>query len=100
MHSISFTFPAQEDIRSLHTYIATDNPAAASRLVLRIRDVCEKLRDFPEMGRLREDLPTSRQLRSIGCKPYSIFYEVQANHIEIIRVIHMSMDVQTIELEP
>jgi toxin ParE1/3/4 len=99
MHSLSFTVPAQEDIQSLHYYIAADDPAAASRLVLRISDVCEKLRDFPEMGRLREDLPTSRPLRSIGCKPYSIFYEIQDNHIEIIRVIHMSMDVQPSALE-
>jgi toxin ParE1/3/4 len=99
MRSISFTVPAQEDILSLHYYIATDNPAAAYRLVLRISELCEKLREFPEMDRLRADLPTYRPLRSIGCNPYSIFCEVQAGHIEIVRGIHMSMDIQTPELE-
>jgi toxin ParE1/3/4 len=96
MHSISFTVPAQEDISSLHYYIAADDPAAASRLVLRVRDVCDNLRDFAEIGRLREDLPTSRL---IACKPNSIFYEIQDHHIEIIRVIHMSMDVESSRLE-
>jgi plasmid stabilization system protein ParE len=99
MRSISFAVPAQDDVRSLHHYIASDNPAAASRLVLRIRELSERLRDFPDMGRLREDLPTSGRLRSIGCKPYVIFYVADENHVEIVRVIHMSMDIHSSELE-
>jgi len=56
---MSFTLrpSAEDDIRNIAKYIATDNPAAARNWRREIMDVCRMLGDLPELGTSREDIP-------------------------------------------
>jgi len=56
MGQARFTPLAKDDLKAINRYIAQDNPAAARRLIAQIRAQCKTLADFPEMGRLWEEL--------------------------------------------
>jgi toxin ParE1/3/4 len=47
---------AEADLRSIWRYIASDNPAAADRVLLGIDKRMQILRRFPEIGALRNDI--------------------------------------------
>jgi toxin ParE1/3/4 len=50
------------------------------------------LAQFPSMGRSRKDL--SGELHSFPVKPYIIFYKRMESHIEILRILHQSRDIE------
>jgi toxin ParE1/3/4 len=47
---------AEAELREIWRYIAAENSAAADRLLLRIDDKLQILRDFPKIGTLRADI--------------------------------------------
>jgi toxin ParE1/3/4 len=64
---------AETDLRQIWRYIAAENPAAADRLLLRIDEKMQLLRDFPEIGRLRDDIRPG--LRMLVEGNYLLLYE-------------------------
>jgi toxin ParE1/3/4 len=70
----------------LHDYIADDNPAAAHRMVSRIREAASHLRRSPQMGK-RGRVANTRELVIAGT-PYIIVYAVQGEEMQIVAVIH------------
>jgi toxin ParE1/3/4 len=85
---------ANQDLLELWLYVARDSPRNADRPVESIGEKCELLADFPEMGRLREDLAPS--LRSFAVGNYVVFYRAREGGIEVIRVLHGARDVETV----
>jgi len=78
---------AIEDLISLRTYIAEDNPAAAQQIVLRIlHDVEDPLPDHPHMGRPGR-VPGTREL-VIPRTPYIVPYRIRGQSLQILRVYH------------
>ena len=73
-------------MRHLHDYIAEDHPAAARRMVSRIREASSHLRRNPRMGKPGRVAET-REV-SIGGTPYIIAYRVAGQQVQIIAVIH------------
>ena len=67
-------------------YIAQDNPVAAGRLVLRILEEAELLRENPAMGRAGR-VEGTRELVVAGT-PYILPYRVRGEVVEILRVFH------------
>jgi len=49
--TVGFTWAARRDLEQIHTYIAKDNPSAASRMAVEIVAACDRLELFPERGR-------------------------------------------------
>src|SRR3954453_1360997 len=47
---------AQADLDALDDYIAQDSPRQAAAFVQKIIERCDRLTEFPETGRLRNDL--------------------------------------------
>jgi toxin ParE1/3/4 len=47
---------AEEELRQIWRHIAAGNPAAADRLLLRLDEKLQLLRDFPGIGTLRDDI--------------------------------------------
>lgn len=41
---------ASRDLTNLHDYIAKENPRAATRYVLGLRNACQRLVDYPKSG--------------------------------------------------
>jgi toxin ParE1/3/4 len=81
-----WTREAVRDLVEAREYVAKDNPSAAASLASRILLAARKLADHPEMGR-RGRLAGTRELVIAGT-PYLIPYRVQADRIELLRVLH------------
>jgi toxin ParE1/3/4 len=77
---------AVEDLKTVRTYIARDNPSAAADIAQRIRDAVKILGDYPAAGRAGR-VPNTRELVVAGT-PYMLPYRVRAESVEILRVLH------------
>jgi toxin ParE1/3/4 len=67
-------------------YIARDNPAAAIRVVQKIRATVNLLAEQPALGRPGR-VPNTRELVISGT-PYLVPYRVRGQLIEVLRVLH------------
>lgn len=77
---------ARADLEAIEAFVASDNPAAAAGLILRIRSAVEKLLDHPASGRAGR-VVTTRELVIAGT-PYIVPYRVRPGRLEILRVFH------------
>jgi toxin ParE1/3/4 len=78
---------APADLASLHDCISNDDPAGADAMVRRIVDLVEhQLPRMPESGRPGR-VPKTREL-VVSASPYFVPYRVNADRIEVLRVIH------------
>ena len=83
--SVVLTRRALRDLANIHSYIAEENPTAASRIAVEIVAACDRLELFPERGRpgLRRN---TRELTTVW--PYVIVYRVVRNDVQILAVWH------------
>lgn len=86
---IRWTRLASSDLEAVSNYVASDNPQAAARVVLRIINAVEHLADHPHLGRMGR-VPDTREL-VISMTPYIVPYRVRGGDMEILRVLHSSM---------
>ena len=85
---------AEADLADIHDHIAADSPARARMFLALLRDRCGPLRQFPEMGRARDDLRPG--LRSLPVDRYVVIYRVLGDVVEIVTILHGSRDVDTL----
>ena len=85
---------AEEELREIWRYIAIDNPTAADRLLLRIDDRLQVLRDFPGIGTLRDDIRPGFRMLVEG--NYLLLYEhhVADNAVELVAVVDGRRDLK------
>lgn len=81
-----WTRPALADLDEAQTYIAKENPAAATLVANRVWDASKKLCDNPEIGRSGH-VPETREF-VVGQTPYLIVYRVHNDSIQILRLWH------------
>lgn len=79
---------ALNDLKDAWDHIASDNEAAADRIVGAVEDAGNRLDRFPRMGRPGK-LPGSREF-SIPRTPYFLVYYEKSSGVEIARVVHTS----------
>jgi plasmid stabilization system protein ParE len=72
-------------LRNIEDYIARDNPAAASAVIVRIEEVAKSLAGQPNMGR---KVSGSRRRFPVTPHPYLIYYEVVGDTVRILRIRH------------
>ena len=65
--------------------------AQAERYTRTIRDACEALGDGTLSGRSAEDIRAGYRKAAVGS--HVLFYRVRADVVEIVRILHRSMDV-------
>lgn len=70
------------------TYIASDDPAAARLVVLRVLNAVDQLADQPGLGRPGR-VPGTREL-VVAKTRYVVPYRVKRDAVEILRVFHTS----------
>jgi toxin ParE1/3/4 len=87
---------ARRDLRGIRDYIAKDNPQAARRVVMRLRDMARMLAGAPGLGRARPELGPG--LRSIVADRYVLFHRplAGASGIELARVLHGARDLDAL----
>lgn len=94
MTRLVFTPLAEGDLLEILEYIAEHRPLTATKVVERIRHVCGKLCQFPEMGQLRPEFAAS--LRSIPVQRWVIFYRVVGDSVEVHRVLDGARDLDSL----
>lgn len=79
---------ALSQIEEIHRAIAQHNTRAAGQVVARVRELCEKLGEFPGIGSQTDR--TDIRVLPVVRYPYLIFYTIiVANHeVRILRVRH------------
>jgi toxin ParE1/3/4 len=85
---------AERDLIDIWTYIATDNPDAADRLLDAIGERIRHLLDQPRMGRMRPDIAADARFLPIG--NYVVLYRLTDEVVEIVRVVHGARDVTSL----
>ena len=83
---VAYTRRALRDLSNIQSYIAQDNPRAASRMAVEIVAACDRLEMFPERGRpgLRRG---TRELTTV-C-PYVIVYRIRGSRgVETVAIWH------------
>ncbi|RUR32448.1 type II toxin-antitoxin system RelE/ParE family toxin [Vreelandella andesensis] len=98
MAEVIWAEPALQELDSVAEYIALDNPAAASRLVQEVFDKTERLKDFPQSGRIPPELPDS-VYREVVVSPCRIFYRQEGEHVFILYVMREERRLRAYMLE-
>jgi toxin ParE1/3/4 len=88
------TAQTEMDLADILRYLEERSPAAAERLATAIEERCERLAQFPALGRAREEL--AEGLRSIAVERYVVFYRVTTTAVEVLRMLHGARDIDTI----
>jgi toxin ParE1/3/4 len=79
------------DLKSIHRYVARDNPTAADRLVHEFKQKFHLLGSQPLIGEARPELAAN--LRSFSVGSYVILYRPTLKGIEVARVLHAARDI-------
>jgi toxin ParE1/3/4 len=88
---------ANEDLLETWEYIAEHDEVAADRYIDYLRKRALALLDFPEIGRLRNEI--HHDLRSLLARNHLLFYRIQSNEIQILRILHGSRDFSNQEFQ-
>lgn len=86
MPRVFFTRAAREDLVDIWTHIASDDPAAADRVLDRLDKVTTHLARNPQMGPARDDIRPG--LRYLVSGSYLLLYRVTDGGVEIVRAVH------------
>lgn len=90
------TEEAQEDLKGIVAYIATDNKQAASNFAKIIRKTFVYLSEFPRMGKKRIEYTDEDVLFFTIKWGYNIVYSIQDDKLYILRILTESQDYRTL----
>jgi toxin ParE1/3/4 len=85
---------ASRDLDNIFDYFAEFSVDAGERFVEDFNKKCRNLAIFPNIGRAYTDIELS--LRGIPLSAYIIFYRVNENSIEIVRVVSGYRDLDSL----
>ncbi|MGO9171079.1 MAG: type II toxin-antitoxin system RelE/ParE family toxin [Rhodomicrobium sp.] len=86
---ISYSPRAVADLASIAGYLVERNPRAAVTVELRIREVVDRLAEFPRMGRALAQRPAVRMM-PLGRYPYILFYTAAGDELIVLHIRHGS----------
>lgn len=84
--SVRWTEPAVADLTAIRAYIATENPAGATRIARALIEAGESLQGLARRGRPGRASGT-RELVITGL-PWIVVYQVGEAEVTILRVLH------------
>jgi toxin ParE1/3/4 len=86
---VSIASAAEDDVLSIHEYIAVDDPGAARRWLDAFRDQIRSLKTFPGRGaRIPEAEILGVTYRHLIHGNYRTVYRVDDDRVLIVRVLH------------
>jgi toxin ParE1/3/4 len=94
MPLVSKSPQARLDLVEIWRYIAEESLLSADSVLMDIDEKLRMIAEFPEIGRLRNEL--AQDLRCFPVGKYIIFYRPVKNGIEVVRVLHGSRDIEEI----
>lgn len=78
---------ARQRLQDIRAYLAEESPALAEQTVARLIARVERLSTLPAIGHRLPDYPDI-ELREVLERPYRIIYQLDADQIEIVTVLH------------
>jgi len=84
---LSWSPRAIRDLEAIRDYIALESPAYAQLVVQRLVSAPERLRQFPESGRIVPER-SDAGLRELILRPFRMVYRLRGDSIEIVTVFH------------
>lgn len=93
MAEIIWTDEALNTLDEIAEYIAISSEAAASRLVIRVFEITDRLEQFPESGRLVEEL-REMAYREVIVNPCRVIYKIENETVYILHVARQERDLR------
>ena len=93
---VPYTASAKRDIRGIYEYVAYQliEPDTAADLVRRILSAVLKLDENPERYKVYDEDPwRTKELRRFPVDNYEVFYVVNADSVNIVRIMFGGMDI-------
>jgi len=97
-YEVLLTRAAEQDLESIHDYIAEFDCAANANYVLdQLMEVVEGLAQFPERGNYPKELAALgiKEYRQTAFKPYRVIYRVIGSQVIIYLIIDGRRDMQS-----
>lgn len=82
--------PARDDLVDIWEFIAEHDELAADRYIELLRLRARELVRYSRLGRVRRDIHP--RIRSLLYRNHLIFYRAKNTSIQILRILHGSMD--------
>lgn len=83
MARIVWTEPALQGLEAIANYVAADNPNAARKLVRKVFESTDQLKDFPESGPRPQDLKGT-PYRKLSIPPLALYYRLEGERVLIV----------------
>ena len=88
---VKWSFPARNDIKQIHDYIAKDSKYYARNVIQEIVAKTETLTELPEIGRTVPEI-SDQNIRELIVYSYRLIYEISEAGVEILAIIHGRRD--------
>ena len=85
---VAWSYVALGNLIETNKYIASENPEAARKVINDIFEVGNKIKVFPEKGRIVPEL-RRKNIREVFCYEYRIIYRIESKRIYVLTVLHM-----------
>ncbi len=93
MAQIIWTEPALNNLNDIAEYIAVSNIYAAKQLVDNVFNKVQRLEQFPESGRIPEEIETLNY-REVVVNPCRVFYKIEGDSVYILHVLRQERDLR------
>ncbi|HMQ70910.1 MAG TPA: type II toxin-antitoxin system RelE/ParE family toxin [Rubrivivax sp.] len=98
-YEVLLTAGAEQDLESIHDYIAEfDSVANADHVLDRLMDVVDGLAQFPERGSYPKELVALgiKAYRQTAFKPYRVIYRILGSRVVIYLIVDGRRDMQSV----
>jgi toxin ParE1/3/4 len=85
---VAWSYVALGNLIEKNKYIASENPEAARKVINDIFEAGNKIKAFPEKGRIVPEL-RRKNVREVFCYEYRIIYRIESKRIFVLTVLHM-----------
>ena len=98
VRSLFYRPEARADLAKLYDYIVEQSSShdRAHGYIRRIQASCEKLKTFPEVGRLRDDLRPGVRILGFERRVVIVYMVLSSGDVEIGRVLYGGRDYETL----
>lgn len=94
---VTWSDHAKADLRHIHDFIAADSRHYAKQVTQGIVDKTLRLSELPRIGKVVPEI-NDEDIRELHLYSYRILYEIHAEHIHVLAVVHKRQDLQPGEL--
>ena len=85
---VAWSYVALGNLIETNKYIASENPEAARKVINDIFEAGNKIKAFPEKGRIVPEL-RRKNVREVFRYEYRIIYRIESKRIFVLTVLHM-----------